>query len=580
MEILKGTYAFEGIVIGRVFLDKRELSNNGITVLLDEREIDAEIERFREGLETSKESLERLKTSLAGKIGEKDLEIITAHLMILDDPVYISDIEKHMQENKTKAEDSVKVVTDKYISLFNKLENPIYRQKVLDVKDVEKRIIRNLNSRKNEWVDLNGKILITEEIFPTELLNMYHENIKLKGLIMEYGGETSHLAILAKALEIPTLMGIKNIFSYDWKKDVILDTTEHNSYVIIEPDEKILEDYKSKIENFNHKKEEMEKIAFLPAVTLDGVEVSLNLNVSGKTTKEEIEAVAPDGIGLLRTELLYMKNTSFPDEEEQIASYNDIIKNFDEKNSIIIRTLDIGADKQLPYFQMKTEMNSFLGLRGIRFSLSEKNIFKIQLRAILRVAYNRNVKLMYPMITNVSEIREANILLEEIKEELRQEGKTFKEDIEVGIMIEVPSAVMMADIFAKEVDFFSIGTNDLTQYILAADRLSETVSDMYDSYNPAVLRAIALVKEAADKYGKSVSICGEMAGEKKAIVVFLSMGITNLSMVGSSILAARALIRSLDYGLLKSLKNQILQCCDSNEVKEILKKYIIEIELR
>ncbi|UYI79484.1 MAG: phosphoenolpyruvate--protein phosphotransferase [Fusobacterium varium] len=574
MEILKGTFAFEGIVIGRVFLDRKELTNNGITTLLDEREVESEIERFRDGLEMSKESLERLKTSLAGKIGEKDLEIITAHLMVLDDPVYISDIEKYIQKNRTKAEDSVKIVTDKYISLFNKLENPIYRQKVLDIKDVEKRIIRNLNSRKNEWVDLNGKILITEEIFPTELLNIYHENIKLKGIIMEYGGETSHLAILEKALEIPTLMGIKNIFSYDWKKDVILDTTEQNSCVIIEPDEKTLEEYKSKIEKFNHKKEEMEKTAFLPAVTLDGIEVSLNLNISGKTTKEEIEAVSPDGIGLLRTELLYMKSNSFPDEEEQLASYNEIIKNFDEKSSIIIRTLDIGADKQLPYFQMKNEMNSFLGLRGIRFSLSEKNIFKIQLRAILRAAYNRNVKLMYPMITNISEIREANILLEEVKKELKQEGKNFKEDIEVGIMIEVPSAVLMADIFAQEVDFFSIGTNDLTQYILAADRLSETVSDMYDSYNPAVLRAVFQIKEAADKYGKSVSICGEMAGQQKAIVAFLSMGITNLSMVSGSILAARALIRNLDYTSLKPLRTKILQCRDSNEVKEILKNYI------
>lgn len=574
MEILKGTFAFEGIVIGRVFLDKKELSSNGITALLDEREIETEIERFRDGLELSKESLERLKTSLAGKIGEKDLEIITAHLMILDDPVYISDIEKYIQKNRTRAEDSVKIVTGKYISLFNKLENPIYRQKVLDIKDIEKRIIRNLNSKKNEWVDLNGKILITEEILPTELLNIYQENIKLKGIIMEYGGETSHLAILAKALEIPTLMSIKNIFSYDWKKDVILDTTEQNSCVIIEPDEKTLEEYKNKIEKFNSKKEEIEKTAFLPAVTLDGVKVSLNINISGKTTRNEIEAIIPDGIGLLRTELLYMKNTSFPDEEEQIASYNDIIKNFDEKSPIIIRTLDIGADKQLPYFQMKSEMNSFLGLRGIRFSLSEKKIFKIQLRVILRTAYRRNVKIMYPMITNINEIREANILLEEVKEELRQEGKNFKEDIEVGIMIEVPSAVIMADVFAQEVDFFSIGTNDLTQYILAADRLSETVSDMYDSYNPAVLRAISWVKEAADRYGKSVSICGEMAGQQKAIVAFLSMGITNLSMVGGSILAARALVRNLNYNSLKSLKEQILQCHDSNEVKGILKKYI------
>ena len=574
MEILKGTFAYEGIVIGKVFLDRKELHNNGITTLLEEREIDAEIERFKEGLECAKESLEHLKTNLAGKINEKDLEIITAHLMILNDPVYISDIEKCIEKNRITAEDSVKTVTEKYISLFKKIENTIYRQKVLDIKDVEKRIIKNLNFQKNEWVDLNGKILITEEIFPTELLNMYHENIKLKGIIMEYGGETSHLAILAKALEIPTLMSIKNIFSYDWKKDIILDTTEQNSCVIIEPDEKTLEEYKIKIEKFNYKKEEIEKIAFLPTVTLDGEKISLNINISGEVTKEEIEAVRPEGIGLLRTEILYMKNNNFPNEEEQITSYNNIIKNFDSESPIIIRTLDIGADKQLPYFQMKTEANSFLGLRGVRFSLSEKHIFKIQLRAILRTAYERNVKLMYPMITNINEIREANIILEEAKRELREEGKKFKEDIQVGIMIEVPSTVMMADIFAQEVDFLSIGTNDLTQYILATDRLSETVSDMYDSYNPAVLRAVYYVKKAADKYGKSVSICGEMAGEQKAIIAFLSMGITNLSMVGGSIRTARALIRSVNYNSLKPLRKKILQCHDSKEIKEILKKYI------
>lgn len=572
MEILRGSFAFEGIVTGEVYLDKKERTVS--RTFLNEEDINEEIERFRKGLDLSKESLEHLRTSLAGKIEEHELEIVTAHMMILDDPVYISDIEKNIKKNRTKAEDSVKIITEKYALMFRKLNNPAYKQKEMDIKDVGQRIIENLERRAADWKELDGKILITEEIFPTELLSIYHQGINIKGIVMEYGGETSHLAILAKALEIPTLMGIKNIFSYEWKKDIILDTTESNSCAIIEPDKKTLEEYKSRIADFQKEKKEIEENADLPTETLDGIKVSLSINLSGSTTKEEIEAVRPDGIGLLRTELIYMKSTDFPDEEEQVEVYSKIIDKFDNKASIIIRTLDIGADKQLPYFKMKEESNSFLGLRGIRFSLRNREIFLIQLRAILRVAEGRNVKVMYPMVTNISELREANLLLDEAKKQLKAEGKKYKDDIEVGMMIEVPSAVIMADIFAPEVDFFSIGTNDLTQYMLATDRLSETVSVMYDCYNPAVLRAIAFVKKAADLYGKKVSVCGEMAGEKKAIVAFLSMGITDLSMVGASILPARALIRNLNFNNLKEIKEGILTSHSSDEVKEILKKYI------
>ncbi|WP_294707139.1 phosphoenolpyruvate--protein phosphotransferase [uncultured Fusobacterium sp.] len=574
MEIVRGSFAFEGIVTGEVFLDKKKYIDEGITAILDEKDVENEVERFERALELSKESLEDLRTSFAGKMNEHDLEIITAHMMILDDPVYVSDIKKSIKKDKLRAEEAVRLITNKYVKMFKSIQNPEYRQKELDIKDVGKRITGNLDKRFEDWKKLDGKILVTKEIFPTELLNIYHLGINIKGIVMEYGGETSHLAILAKALEIPTLMGIKNIFSYNWGKDIILDTTEINSCVIIEPDEKTKKEYEKLLEKFRLKKEEIQRDANLPTETLDGEKVSLYINVSGDLNSEEVKLFKPDGIGLLRTELLYMKNTSFPDEENQFKVYSDIVEKFDKDSSIVIRTLDIGADKQLPYFKMKNETNSFLGLRGIRFSLQNQDIFLTQLKAILRAAYNRNVKIMYPMVTNISELREANKLLERAKNELKEEKKLYKEDIEIGVMIEVPSIVMMADVFAQEVDFFSIGTNDLTQYILATDRLSETVSSMYDCYNPAVLRSIAFVKKAADLYGKKVSVCGEMAGDTKAIVAFLSMGIKDLSMVGTSILTARSLIRSLNYEKLKEIKEKILLCHDSKEVKEILIKYI------
>ena len=574
MEIVRGSFAFEGIVTGEVFLDKKKYIDEGITAILDEKDVENEVERFERALELSKESLEDLRTSFAGKMNEHDLEIITAHMMILDDPVYVSDIKKSIKKDKLRAEEAVRLITNKYVKMFKSIQNPEYRQKELDIKDVGKRITGNLDKRFEDWKKLDGKILVTKEIFPTELLNIYHLGINIKGIVMEYGGETSHLAILAKALEIPTLMGIKNIFSYNWGKDIILDTTEINSCVIIEPDKKTKKEYEKLLEKFRLKKEEIQRDANLPTETLDGEKVSLYINVSGDLNSEEVKLFKPDGIGLLRTELLYMKNTSFPDEENQFKVYSDIVEKFDKDSSIVIRTLDIGADKQLPYFKMKNETNSFLGLRGIRFSLQNQDIFLTQLKAILRAAYNRNVKIMYPMVTNISELREANKLLERAKNELKEEKKLYKEDIEIGVMIEVPSIVMMADVFAQEVDFFSIGTNDLTQYILATDRLSETVSSMYDCYNPAVLRSIAFVKKAADLYGKKVSVCGEMAGDAKAIVAFLSMGIKDLSMVGTSILTARSLIRSLNYEKLKEIKEKILLCHDSKEVKEILIKYI------
>lgn len=574
MECLTGKCVYEGIVIGKTYLDKdTELQNEKEDISFEE--IDREKERLELGIKKASSSLKILKNELIGKVDESELDIIVAHLLLLEDPMYISDIKKCIEKKQKRAEYAVEEVTDKFIKLFENIDSPIYRQRGLDIKDVSKRLIDTLKSTDENYKKFHEKILITKEIYPTELLKLHKDGVHLKGIIMEYGGETSHVAILAKSLKIPTLMGVEDIFNHAWKEDIILDTTEENTCVIVDPTLEQIKKYEKKREKFLEKVDGVKKIANLPSITKDGVKVELYLNLGDSEQKlEEIGAKDVTGVGLLRTEMIYMKSHEFPDEAKQLEIYRKMLENFSSEQPIIIRTLDIGADKQLSYFKMKNEANPFLGLRGIRFSLKNQEIFEEQLSAILKLSNEKNIKIMYPMITNLSEIREANRILERVKKRLRCEGTPFNEKIEVGIMVEVPSVIMMAEAFAKEIDFFSVGSNDLTQYILATDRLSETVGELYTSYNPAVLRGINHVKKAADKYNKKISVCGEMAGEPKAIVALLSLGIRDLSMVEASVLAAKSLIRNLNYSELSQIKEKILESENSEEVKNILKDYI------
>lgn len=574
MEYLTGKCVYEGIVIGKTYVDiDTELQNERENISLEE--VEEEKKRLDTGIEKAVLSLKSLKDELTGKVDNSELDIIVAHLLLLEDPMYISDIKKYIEKKQKKAEIAVQEVTDKFVKLFENIDSPIYRQRGLDIKDVSNRLIDSLKSVDENYKKFDGKILITKEIYPTELLKLHKDGIKLLGMIMEYGGETSHVAILAKALKIPTLMGVKDIFNHAWEDDIILDTTEENTCVIVAPTSEQVEEYERKREIFLKKIDGVKKSAHLPSVTKDGVEINLYLNIGGSEKKlEKLELSNVAGVGLLRTELIYMKSQDFPSEDRQLELYKEMLENFSSEQSIVIRTLDIGADKQLSYFKMKSEANPFLGLRGIRFSLENREIFEAQLGAILRLSSEKNIKIMYPMITTLAEIREANKILEGVKSRFRAQGIAFDENIEVGIMVEVPSVIMMAEAFAKEVDFFSVGSNDLTQYILATDRLSESVGEMYNSYNPAVLRAINHIKKAADKYNKKISVCGEMAGEPKAIVALLSLGIRDLSMVETSILPAKTLVRNLNYSELERVKELILECSSPEEVKNILKDYV------
>ncbi|MEG0023196.1 MAG: phosphoenolpyruvate--protein phosphotransferase [Cetobacterium sp.] len=577
MESVGGKGIFPGIVIGKPYIDRKK-SIDVENYKIPEDKIEEEIERLKGAIESAKLEIKQLKDNLRGKINKEDLQILTVHLMMLDDPQFTTDIKKGIKREMVNAESIVKKVSNRYIEMFEKIADPIYKQRALDIKDISERIINNLVFLSDTYKELDGRILVVKELFPSELLKIYYSGVKLSGIIMEYMGETSHIAILAKSLELPTLMGGHNLFEIEWGDLIILDTSTVDSKVITNPDASTLEKYLILKDKFESKKKEVERNVGLPTVTVDGVRINLSINIGGRLDITEIERKNPDGIGLLRTELIYMDTNEFPSEDKQFKIYDNIGKEFGEDRPIIIRTLDIGADKKLPYYEMTPEENPSLGCRGIRFTLKNKNIFKDQIKAILRAAYGKNIKMMYPMVTTLKEVFEARGILEECKKELREQGIKHKKDLEVGVMIEVPSAVILADVFAQYVDFFSVGTNDLTQYILATDRFSQSAEELYDCLDPAVLRGLNLVAKAGREYNKKVSICGEMAGDEISVLALLSLGITELSMTPPSIPKIRALIRKINLKELQELKDRVLKSFSSDEVRQILLEYMNKIQ--
>lgn len=582
MGVIIGKSIFPGIVIGQPYIERKkkiDIENYKIS----SEKVEEEIERFLASVQKAKSDIKQIKSNLEGKISREDLQILTVHIMMLDDPQFISDIKKGIKKEENNAEAVVKKVSNKYIEMFEKIVDPIYKQRALDIKDISERIIMNLTHEDDVDSNLNGKILVIRELLPSELLKIYYSGVKLSGIIMEYIGETSHTAILTKALEIPTLMGGNDIFSVDWGDKIILDTTSMEGKVITNPDIKTLNRYAQEKNRYKNKMKEIEETIDKETVTLDGERVYLHLNIGGRLDITQVSRKRPDGIGLLRTELIYMEAVEFPNEEKQKKIYENIAREFDEtqpNKPIIIRTLDIGADKKLSYYEMVDEENPSLGCRGMRLTLANKSLFKNQIKGILRAATHHNIKMMYPMVTNLKEIVEAKELVEECKKELLLEGKEFKENIEVGMMIEVPSNVVLADIFIDYVDFFSIGTNDLTQYILATDRYSSIAEKLYDCYDPAVIRAIDMVSNAGLKKNKKVSVCGEMAGENQAVIALLSLGIRDLSMAPAYIPKVRNLIRKMKIAELGEIKIKLLKAKDSQEIKNILNEYLEEIERR
>ena len=582
MEKIMGKAIFEGIVIGEPYLrSKKQLGIEEYKI--EPHMLEDEMNRFEKAIKEAKQELKFLKSSLKGKVKSNDLKILNVHLMILDDPVLISEIGKRLKNELVNIEKIVADVVEFYVDMFKEMKDPVYRQRAVDIQDVGEKIINQLMVENCELHELDNKILISKEILPSELFKMHHEKIHLLGIVTEYSGATSHVAILAKTFGIPTLMGAKNVSRMDWDGRIILDTRKDEPCVIKGPSDEQIVYFKKERSKLEAIKKENKKLKGLPALTTDGVEIILNANIGGVTDLLSLNNTMADGVGLLRTEFLYMESNFFPTEEQQIELYERAYKKVEKlegERELIIRTLDIGADKQLPYYEMPIEENPFLGFRGIRFTLAHENIFRTQLRAILRVAKGRSIKVMFPMISNLDEIIQVKKILASVKEELKSEGVEYTPYIETGIMVEVPSVAFLIDKFSEYVDFFSLGTNDLTQYVMAADRLSADVAYLNDYFEPAVLRTINYIAEESIKYNKKISVCGEMANDPMAIVALMSFGIGRFSMLSTYIPMVKRTILRLNKGeLQKELKPKLLNCNNAKEVKEILKEYIEVIKI-
>ncbi|MGD7043490.1 phosphoenolpyruvate--protein phosphotransferase [Jeotgalibacillus proteolyticus] len=567
--ILKGIAASSGIAIAKAYrLVEPDLS-------FEEKKVDnpgQEIERFQQAMVTSRSELEVIRDRAKTELGEDKAAIFEAHLLVLSDPELISPIEDKIKQDAVNAEAALKETADMFVTMFEQMDNEYMQERAADIRDVTKRVLSHLLGVKvlNPSMISEEVIVIAEDLTPSDTAQLNREFVK--GFTTNIGGRTSHSAIMARSMEIPAVVGTKEATSEIQNGDLVI-VDGLNGEVHINPTEEIISNYKKEQGQFAEQKAEWAKLVNEKSVSKDGHHVELAANIGTPADLEGVRNNGGEGIGLYRTEFLYMGRNELPTEEEQFVSYKEVLEGMAGK-PVVVRTLDIGGDKELPYLNLPHEMNPFLGFRAIRLCLEETDLFKVQLRALLRASVYGNLKIMFPMISNLSEFRSAKAILMEVKEELLEEGVAVSDDIEVGIMVEIPSTAVLADQFAKEVDFFSIGTNDLIQYTMAADRMNERVSYLYQPYNPAILRLIKMVIDASHKEGKWTGMCGEMAGDEIAIPILLGLGLDEFSMSATSILPARAQLLNLSRDEMKSLAEEALSLSTNEEVISIVKNAV------
>lgn len=547
-----------GIAIGKAFLLKQpDLAAERKEITAEE--IAGETARFRQAAEQAREALRPLA---------RTNPIFAAHLDMAEDATLLQGVEEKIAAGKN-AQWALEVQMEELSAMLESLEDAYLRERAADVRDVCRRMMAALKGVSEDAFQniTEAVILFAEELHPSDTAKMDFRYIK--GMVTEKGGTTSHVAILARSLEIPALLGMEGILAKVQEGEaVILDGKEGR--LILSPDEKTQAEYAAKQQAEKEMKQKLKELNRLPAVTTDGRQVALFANAGSLKDIELAKKHGAEGIGLFRSEFLYMESSRFPTEQEQFELYKQAAETL--KKPITIRTLDIGGDKNLPYYQFEKEENPFLGWRAIRFCLDMRDVFKTQLKAILRAAAFGDIRIMYPMIVSVEEFRKANALLEECKAELRERNLLFRESISTGIMVETPAAVFVAEELAKEVDFFSIGTNDLTQYILAADRGNQKLTKLYSPFHPAVLRAVARVIAAGHKEGKEVGMCGEFAADARAVPFLVGMGLDEFSMVSNEIAAVRYQIRGLSAKQSELLARRILAAGTEKEVKRLLER--------
>ena len=533
----KGIAASKGYAIGTVFLQEHEE-----IVITDQKVTDvaAEKEALQKSLDASRAQLEKIKEKAATEMGEEKAAVFEAHITLLDDPEFTGAMAMEIESNSINAMKAVDNVTNMFVSIFESMEDAYMRERAADIKDVSKRIIANLAGKGADAFAITeaNTVVVAHDLTPSDTAQL--DRSKVVGFITNIGGRTSHAAIMARTLEIPAVLGLGDITSVVKTGDkIIVDGITGD--VIINPSEDVIAEYEAKKEKFKAEQEELKKLIDVKTTTKSGKRVEVCGNIGKPEDVLGVIANGGDGVGLFRTEFLYMDRDNAPTEEEQYESYKFVLEKMEGKQ-VVIRTLDIGGDKTLPYLPLPEEMNPFLGYRAIRLCLDRKEIFKVQLRALLRASVYGNLCVMFPMISGLEEFQNAKAVVEECKAELRAEGKEYSDSIQWGIMVEIPAAAVYADELAKHVDFFSIGTNDLIQYTLAADRMSEKVSYLYNPMHPAVLRLIKMTIDGAHKHGKWVGMCGEMAGDEAAVPTLVEYGLDEFSMSATSILNAKKII--------------------------------------
>lgn len=563
--MFKGISASPGIAVGRALLlekNKYEIVKKIVS------NSDIEKERVENAVIKAKQDLKIIIANTEKKLGEEEAQIFEAHLLMLEDPEFIGVIISKILDESVNAEYAVKVISEDLAAIFETLDDSYMKERAADIRDVSMRLIDILMKIKTTSInDIQEKcILIAHDLTPSDTAQIDKENVL--GFITEIGGATSHSAIIARTIGVPAVVGVEKVLLNIKDNDlIILDGNE--GIIIVNPDENILKNYEKNIKCQETLKKELMRYKDISTKTLDGIQIEVSCNIGSTEDLNAALQNGAEGIGLFRTEFLYMAKDQLPTEEEQFNAYKEVLENMNGK-PVIIRTLDIGGDKKLSYLKIDEELNPFLGYRAIRLCLDIKDIFKVQLRAMLKASKYGNLKIMFPMICNLEEIREAKNLLEQCKEELKRENIKYDDKVQVGIMIEVPSAAIISDVLAEEVDFLSIGTNDLMQYTLAVDRMNEKIAYLYDFYNPAVLRLINMVVKNADQKSKHVGMCGEMAGKKDLIPLLLGMGIKEFSMSASSILEARKIINNLNFEECKELTEKLANLKTSKEIKEFL----------
>ncbi|MFC2401688.1 MAG: phosphoenolpyruvate--protein phosphotransferase [Streptococcus sobrinus] len=572
-EMLKGIAASDGVAVAKAYLlVQPDLSFETVSV----KDTDTEEARLDAALAASQDELSLIREKAVDSLGEEAAAVFDAHLMVLADPEMIGQIKETIRAKEVNAEAALIEVTDMFITIFEGMEdNPYMQERAADIRDVTKRVLANLLGKKlpNPASIDEESIVIANDLTPSDTAQLDKKFVK--AFVTNIGGRTSHSAIMARTLEIAAVLGTNNVTEVVKNGDVVA-VNGITGQVIVNPSDDQVAEFEAAGQAYAKQKAEWALLKDADTVTADGKHFELAANIG---TPKDVEGVNDNGaeaVGLYRTEFLYMDSQDFPTEEDQYEAYKAVLEGMNGK-PVVVRTMDIGGDKELPYFDLPKEMNPFLGYRALRISISEtgNQMFRTQLRALLRASVHGQLRIMFPMVALLTEFRKAKGILEEEKAKLQAEGVAVADNIEVGIMIEIPAAAMLADQFAKEVDFFSIGTNDLIQYTMAADRMNEQVSYLYQPYNPSILRLIDRVVKAAHAEGKWAGMCGEMAGDQTAVPLLVGIGLDEFSMSATSVLRTRSLMKKLDTKKMEELAQRALtECSTMEEVLKLEKEYV------